>query len=366
MILLEAASALDGHAAWLSQARLNGGQHWVHNAVCSVSCSDAGNPPIPVTRQQRYSEQDSHVVSPRSAWLHYARDEALRHGGSLSALAQLTSLPLSGLLTAARLDEAAIINNWLISTNLHPQWQDSDLSLLTESVMARHGDSPLLIRNISDAANPGLAARLAQQGWTLLPVRQIYTCDPQQDALWQQPAVSHDQALLTRGDMQWLGPASLREQHLPALRRCFREAFVDKHSALNPDYSESFFRLCLNSRFLELHALQHNGDIVAVIGLYQRYGWLSAPLTGYATGLSPQLGLQRRLMALLLREAHKRALKVHYGAGAGQFKQQRGGVASLEYSAVFSSHLPGRQRLALSTLAGILQRTAAPLLTRLR
>lgn len=361
---LEPALLLDGHASWLSQARLSGGQHWVRNAACDVCCSDAGNPPIPVTRLHTFSAQDSYVASARSAWLRYAQDEAQRKSRSLGTLAQVAALPLSGLITAARLDEAAVINNWLISTNLHPDWQDSDLSLLTESVMARHCDSPLLLRNVSDAVNPGLAQRLAAQGWTLLPARQIYTCDPQDPAVWQSPNVKRDQKLLAQPELQLCGPDTLSADDLPALRRCFRALFIDKHSVLNPDFTDAFFALCLDKRFLELHALRLDGRIVGVIGFYQRYGWLTTPLLGYDTTLPPELGLYRRLMALLLREAQARGLRLHYSSGAGAFKQHRGGVPALEYSAVFSGHLPGRQRLALGTLAGILQRMAGPILSR--
>ena len=164
--------------------------------------------------------------------------------------------------------------------------------------------------------------------------------------------------------MQLCGPDTLGADDVPALQRCFRALFIDKYSVLNPDFTPEFFALCLDKRFLELHALRMDGRIVGVIGFYQRYGWLTTPLLGYDTTLPPELGLYRQLMALLLREAQARGLRLHYSSGAGAFKQHRGGVPALEYSAVFSGHLPGRQRLALGTLAGILQRMAGPILSR--
>ena len=353
MIRQEALLQLDSHASWLGPARLYGGQHWVANAPCTVCCSDAGTPPIPVTRLSAFSAQDSDVASARSVWVRHAQGKAQRKRPPLNTLAQLATLPVSSLITASRLDQAAIVNNWLIPTNLHPDWSDSDLSLLTESVITRHSDVPLMLRNINDAANPGLRQRLAAQGWTLLPVRKVYTCNPQTPAIWQLPHVMADQALLDQDDLTICPPSQLCEADLPDLHQCVRGLFIDKNPALCPDFTPAFYALCLQSRFLSLHALRYGGRVVAVIGLYQRYGWLCAALTGYDKALAA-LGLYRRLMALMLREAKARQLQLHYGSGAGTFKQHRGAIASQEYSAVYNSHLPGRQRLALSSLASIL------------
>jgi hypothetical protein len=364
MSRLENPLLLDGHAHWLSQARQLGGQHWVANAPTQVCCSDAGTPAIPVTRLTRQASGDSYVASPRAAWLHYPQAEAARHGRTTRLLAAAASAPLAGLISAARLDSAWHVNNWLLSTNLHPQWGEDELTLLTDTLLARQPEAPLLLRNVCDAANPGLPAMLQAQGWLLLPARQVYLCQPADPAVWRSPNVKRDQKLLQASPLTMLGPDQLGEADIPALQRCFRQLFIDKHSALNPDFTPAFFRLCLQQRFLELHALALDGQIVACIGLYQRYGWLTTPLLGYDTSLPAELGLYRQLMALLLAKARERELALHYSSGAGEFKRRRGGVPQLEYTAVFAHHLHGRHRLALSTLASLLQRTATPLLQR--
>jgi hypothetical protein len=46
----------------------------------------------------------------------------------------------------------------------------------------------------------------------------------------------------------------LRESDLPALRRCFRAVFIDKHSAWNPDFTAAFFS--------EIDALVQSGRLV--------------------------------------------------------------------------------------------------------
>ena len=262
MSRLENPLQLDGHAQWLAQARQFGGQHWVANARCTVCCSDAGTPAIPVTRLSALRPEDSYVASPRAAWLHYPRREAARHGHTSRWLASAAGGPLGGLISAARLDSAWHVNNWLIATNLHPQWSDNELTLLTDTLLARQPDAPLLLRNVCEAANPGLPALLQAQGWQLLPARQVYLCQPGDAAVWQLPNVRQDQKLLDGSGLTVLGPAQLREADLPALQQCYRLLFLEKHSPLNPDFTLAFFRLCLQHRFVDLYALTHEGRIV--------------------------------------------------------------------------------------------------------
>ncbi|SCK22293.1 GNAT family N-acetyltransferase [Vogesella sp. LIG4] len=354
----------DAHGEWLQQGQQLGGRHWVSNAPCRISLYPSRHGPLPVTQLQQSSTQDSYVASPRSAWLRYPQAEARHHGGRVQALAALAASPLGGLISAARLDSALLPDNWLLSTNLHPQWQDAELAELRDSLLTPNPERPLLLRNVCAAANPGLPTQLAAQGWLLLPARLVYLCDPAQPEVWRRNHVKRDQRLLEQSDLRLLGPDDIRPEQLPQLQYCFRDLFIDKHSALNPDFSAHFFQLCLQRRFLELYALELGGNVVGCIGLLARHGWLTTPLIGYDTRLPPKLGIYRRLMALLLREAQQRGLQLHYSAGAGEFKRHRGGEPQLEYSAVYARHLGKRQQLALSTLAALLQRTATPLLQR--
>lgn len=364
MIRLHQPLQPDAHASWLQLAQRHGGQHWVSNAPCQIDMLDSRHGPLPVTQLAQFSALDSYVASPRSAWLRYPQAEARRHGSRVQALATLAASPLSGLISAARLDSALLPANWLLSTNLQPDWQPTDLAELRDSLLAQQPEQPLLLRNVCAAANPELPQRLTAQGWTLLPARLVYLCDPQTPALWRRSNVKRDQALLDQADLRLLGPDDIRAEQLPQLQYCFRDLFIDKHSALNPDFSSRFFRLCHEQRFLELYALELGGNVVGCIGLYARHGWLTTPMLGYDTRLPAALGLYRRLMALLLREARHRGLRLHYSAGAGSFKRHRGGEPQLEYSAVYARHLSKRQQLALATLSALLHKTATPLLQR--
>lgn len=354
---------------WLADAQRLGGAHWVGNARCRIEVAELGGMRLPVSLLDGSAADESYVASPRSAWHRYALGEARRRlppawqplGGLGLGLA---AAPLAGLILAAGLDRAAIAGNWLVSTNLHPQMAQADWQALTENLVLAYPGRPLMLRNICEVLNPGLPDILRDLGYQLLPARLIYLADPTQPALWRHNHVKKDQRLLASGGLDLVNPGQLRMEDLDELRRCFRSLFIDKHSVLNPDFTLAFFALCRDTRFLNLFALRHAGRIAGVLGVYARHGWLTTPLIGYDTTLPAELGLYRRLMALLLHEAREKKCRLHYSAGAGSFKRVRGGEPYLEYCAVYVRHLPDARRAALAALAALLNRFAPAALLR--
>lgn len=354
-------------AGWLGMAASQGGAHWVANAPCRVGQVQLGDHQLPVTVLDAQRRDTSYVVSARSAWHRYALHEALRRlpaSVATRVAANVAAAPLSALIAAAWLDDAVVIDNWMLSTNLHPPAGLEDWRQLTEALVSEHPARPLMLRNVCEAVQPGLPAMLQGLGYRLLPARLVYLADPLQPALWRHNHVKKDQRLLASPGAELVTPRALAEADLPALRECFRSLFIDKHSPLNPDFTPAFFAFCRDSGFLDLFALRHDGRIVGVLGIYARHGWLTTPLIGYDTSLPAELGLYRRLMALLLHEARERKCQLHYSSGAGSFKRVRGGQPQLEYTAIYGRHLGALQRGALLAFAGAMNRWAPGVLAR--
>ena len=362
-------SRLLADTLWLLTARSRGGNHWVSNVHSRIETVAIGGGHYPSSLLQASAAGESYVASPRSTWLRYAREEAIRHwpaAGLLKHVCSLLFAPLSLLLHGAGLDRAVIIANQLISTNLYPRWQGSDLSAMSEQLCNTHPDRPLMLRNICPQVDPQLFAHLNEQGWILIPTRMVYLCDPAHEHVSKHNHVKKDARLLADGQVSVVSHEQLQVQDLLPLRDLFRQLFITKHSPLNPDFSLEFFQLCLETGFLELHGLRWQGRWVGVLGLYAHAdsGWLTTPLIGYDTSLPQELGLYRRLMALLLDQAKQRCLRLHYSSGAAQFKRARGGVPALEYSAVYEQHLPQGQKRYLQLFAKTLQRCAPAILRR--
>ncbi len=366
-------------ALWLLVARARGGAHWLANADCEVQSLEIDHAAQPVTllpaKPQANPGRQTYVASPRSSWVSYPQHEmARRLPPALNflgrAMAGCALSPLSMLVNNCQLDQAAIFGNKLISTNLYPDWAYPQVSELQQQLLDTYPQRPLMLRNICPQVNPGLAAALQGLGWQLIPARLVYLCDPAQAGVWKHNHVKQDKKLLAASDIDILGPQQIQVADLPAIRELFRSLFIHKHSSLNPDFTPAFFEMCLESNFLDLYALRLDGKIVGAVGLYEHYdkygerNWLTTPLIGYDQSLPQELGIYRRLMALLLQQAQQRQAQLHYSSGAGQFKRARGGSAHLEYTAVYSRHLPRFTRNCNELFAGLMQKYAPAVLKK--
>lgn len=352
--------------SWLATAAEHGGQHWISNAPCAVSAVAIAGEDVPLTRLLTRQADNSYVASPQSAWVRYPAAEAARHlPNPLRPLVPVAAATLAALVRLAGVDRAAILGNHLLSTNLLPAWSADALRPAMLNLTQRHPEIPLAMRSLCPDLQPTLATALRSLGWKLLVARQIYIANPADPALWKHNHLRKDQRLLDDTAVDVVFPDEITASELPRLRELFRQLFIDKHSPLNPDFTPAFFAFCLRSGFLELYALRYQGQLVGVLGLYARQGWLTTPLIGYDTALPQSLGLYRRLMALLYRQARERGLRLHLSSGADAFKRARGGVAHLEYTGIYAGHLPARQRLAVAALARTLNSLAPRALARL-
>ncbi|MFZ6751129.1 hypothetical protein [Undibacterium sp. Ren11W] len=366
-----AASPTLAHTLWMLSARTRGGKHWLTNANCEFQSITIAEQTQPISVQILPSCNQSYVLSPRSAWITYAKDEAIRHVPvKLKWLAKIGAdclfFPLSMLLRGSGLDSAVSVGNRLISTNLYPDWNFQELQNLTEELVSEYPDYPYIFRNICTEVNPHFCNYLQKCGWTLVPARMIYLCDPQNPAVWKHNHVKKDARLLHSDDIQVVPPEQIKPSDLPRMRHLFRQVFMDKHSSLNPDFTDEFFEFCLESGFLELYGLRDKGEIVGVLGIYEYQGsdWLTTPLIGYDTTMAQELGLYRRLMALLLQIAKQKNKRLHYSSGASKFKQARAGQACLEYTAIYSQHLNTRKKLFNQLFAKTLQYLAPKILKK--
>lgn len=355
---------------WLMTARSRGASHWVENSHCTIEQLDIDGHPVPVSHLTKSQWKESYVSSLRSAWLRYPHQEAKRHltAGQLALYQAASCLilgPISLLMRAARLDQAAILANHLISTNLYPPWLQTSMPEVLWQAQQHYPDRPIVLRNLCPAVHPELFEQLRQQGWQMIPARQVYLCDPADPAVWQHNHVRKDARLLADQDMELVAASALQREDIPALRQLFRQLFIEKHSCLNPDFSDDFFEFCLETQFLDCYALRWQGKWVGILGVYAQAdsGWMTTPLIGYDTQLPKELGIYRRLMALLLKLAKDKQMKLHYSSGAAQFKLARGGQPALEYTAVYSQHLPLASKLSLKLFARVLQRCAPAILS---
>lgn len=350
---------------------------------------------LPITVNSTELE-NSYVCSPFNATVTYPLEE-------LRLLPGWLSFPIAGLIHTVApwlrwgmINRVVVVNNWLLSTNLYPKLDPPTIDSLLRVLKEKYPQHAILFRSLNSVTNPDLIDHLRKSRYLLAPSRQVYLFDGKRpDFLnrhntridWQlcrsereYRVVDHDQLekyflpkTETNGQSQF---GSTRESSTASdeilsttrVKWLYDRLYIDKYSHHNPQFTNRLFRLWWRTRTLEFFGLESLdggvGGLDGVLGCWKLGSTITAPVVGYATGLSQKFGLYRRLMALVLREAAEKGLMLNLSSGAAQFKRLRGGFPAIEYTAVGIEHLPNRQRRTWRILAGLLQRIGEPLLRR--
>jgi hypothetical protein len=349
-------------AQFLAEVARTGAAALVANAPVVVSDVRVAGHLMPMTILAPATElEPSWVVSLRSAYgpyaLHEVRTVPLRPvrpllGGVVKAMDR--SLVASGL------DRLVCVNNWLLSTNLYPEWEGDGIGEVTEALSQRFPAHFIAFRSLNARHHPALLARFRAAGWALLPARQVWIVDPKTRPTHNR---SIDARLLARtalvrasadtfGDADWLRAADL-----------YAQLYVRKYSSLNPVFTPGFLRWAHGSGFMRIEGLRDTGGtLLAVAGTIASHAVMTTPLVGYDLTLPRSLGLYRMAIALSFEDMERRRLSFNISAGVGGFKRLRGALPTVEYTAVWHRHLPATRRLALRILRAALARFAVPLM----
>ena len=337
----------------------------VSNLATQVDFVGEGDGRAPVSINQ--SEPDNTwVCSPHTTYVRYAIEELERFGhpmftNPLSAVCR----GLGGYLWRARVDDAVAINNWLISTNLYPDLDRTLLRRWTGEAVDRWPGHAIWFRSLNTRYTADWIAALAEAGFTLIPSRQVYLYD-RIDREAQRPRnLGRDLALLTTTQLV----ASPVEDWTPAdydrAAELYRLLYLEKYSRLNPDYSAQFLRVWCESDLLQLTGYRDSSGVLqAVVGVFALATTITAPIVGYNTSLPQRLGLYRLLMATVYDRAARYRQRINLSAGAARFKRLRGGVGTMEYSAVYVRHLPRNRRRAVAVLGALTRHIGEPIMRR--
>lgn len=339
-------------------------------AVDSVG-SDAMRWPVSVVDTQAATDDRAWVVSPTTAYTHYAAEEARRYLPGW--MARPLALSLNGLehwLRREHMDRAVTLNQWLLSTNLYPPLDRPTLQCNVQEALQRWPDHALWLRSLNPTQHGPWLEALQSMGFMLLPSRQIY--------LLERPEQAEQRSRDLQRDLKLLRPAALRHDGLErveddgivdgdyaAIARLYTQLYVEKYSRYSPRYNDTFMRRWHRAGLLRFHGLRGAaGELVGIGGAFDLCGVASVPVVGYDTAQPIDHALYRRVTAGMFEQARQHRLAINFSGGAAQFKRLRGGCATLEYSAVHARHLvPARQR-ALAALALLGRRLAVPLLRR--
>lgn len=320
---------------------------------------------LPVTvNDKQYA--NSYVSSPYSTYVSYAKEELYLLNNRLleRALSGIIGL-ISPMLKLAKLNKAVHLNNWLLSTNLYEDLRREDLIELQKQLKAAYPDHAFIFRSLNERTNKELMDELAALGFRFVPSRQVYFFDGRNPAYTAKQNNVWDRRLLERSPLELVPHEGLAEADYERIKELYDLLYIAKYSALNPQFSTAYIRLCHEKKLMTMFGLRDSdGVLQGIIGCFIKNGVITAPLVGYNTALPQKTGLYRMLMAIVLQEAAKRGQLLHLSSGASHFKIMRGGMPEIEYSAVYDRHLPRYRRLPWTLLHMLLMKIGVPMMRK--
>jgi hypothetical protein len=352
---------------------------YIHNVRTRLFVVTVDGIPLPVTVNDMEYD-NSYVCSPYTHYVTYAGEELanLRNRPAEVVLGGVLNM-IGLLLRKARFNRVVQVNNWLLSTNLYPALGPGRLEAVIDEMKQRYPLHAILCRSLNPATSGRCLDDVKRKGCKLIPSRQIYLLygSQEQDSALDDAAhrpvnakarwlVKRDRNLIRKQGYSISGPSDMQPDDVPRIKELYDMLYIHKYSACNPQFTEQFIRLAIESGTLELYGLRKHGRLDAVLGFFSREETMTAPLFGYDTTLPQKTGLYRMLSAVLIGIAEDRGLLLHESSGVGQFKRNRGAVAELEVTAVYDRHLPLMTRACWTILEKLLHGIGVPIIRKLK
>lgn len=329
--------------SYLPPLMTDGVDQYIANVKTTLTLLKIDDLVIPITlNDTEYS--NSYVCSPYTYYVSNGLEFAKGLSNPFLKRIIHTSCRLLGtLLHAGEINKVAIINNWLLPTNLLPKLTNEQLSAITNHLKIRFPDHTLLVRSIDSQAH----SLVKEAGYRCIASRRIYFM---QESSLQSRMFKSDKKILLKSDYQVIESEEITRNDIPRIIALYRSLYLDKYSKHSPNFTEKFIQLALEKGTLKLKALKKEGRIDAVMGYYWRNGTAVSPLFGYDTTLPQELGLYRKISTLLALEAEQNGFLLNQSAGADSFKKLRRGRPEIEYMAVYIDHLSWRRRIVWRVL----------------
>lgn len=301
------------------------------------------------------------VFSPTAHYLHYpllemGRNASLPRKAAYAAL----GMPWEVLFHATRLDRVVYVNHWLLKGAPPLELDHNALNVLIQAIKADHPGHAVVFSGIVPAITPHLGRVLTALGGRAVQSRTLHLVDmnapvsgPSRRGMREKRNV--DRRLYeSRLPDRILDRGKLLDQ-AGRIRELYAQLYLRKYSTMNPQYTEEFFRIVIQSEEFHVAAWFDNGGLEAFNIRLVRDRINHWSICGYDVHAPRKKGLFRLVAAEDVFGPGEIRL-INWGGGNESFKRFRGAQPVTEYDVVFDDHLSALRRFpwqVLRELCGI-------------
>ncbi len=290
-----------------------------------------------------------YLLSPHVHYVAYMQEELRKMRGNRAARVMAAAVGVLGRVTAPLgFNRCVSVNNWLFTTSPTPALSAAGLDRLTQWLIGRFGELPLVFRGIDLRAIETRRAFEAA-GYLLIINRPVFELDTPGWARLssrRRRSAAQDLALLADPRFTVTLDDDLAPGEEARIASLYRRLYIEKHSRYNARFTPAYFRVVADTGMEQIMTLRMGGEILAFSTVRSERGRLVFALIGYDLDKQGDgLPLYRAVFAASLRRAIDTGALFFLSTGNAQFKKRRGGVEWLEYEGVYQRHLPAVRRL---------------------
>lgn len=249
---------------------------------------------------------------------------------------------LGKILKLGHIDKIVSVNNWLFSTNHYPKLEKKQILSIRKFIQETFPGHAIVFRSINTLDENCPMNPLTEAGFKLIASRQIFLLNAKDAKIFEARLFKSDLKLLNKTDYQIDDLKNPYEAN--RILSLYNALYVDKYSKLNPQPTEKFIELLITNQIFNFKTLKKNDQIHGVVGYYSAFGVMSSPFFGYDTSLPQERGLYRLLSTILTTVAKNKKQLFNQSSGASFYKSVRKATPTIEYSAVYTAHLPFKTR----------------------
>jgi len=332
----------------------NGIQKYIKNCHADIYVLKVDHHVLPIVVAHE-AEENSYVCSPFS---HYF--------GNFTRLTHLIDVPLIApllrklvnrigvLCNSGGINSVVYVNNWLFSTDLYPKGLTTkQILLIVKLLNEKFSAHAIVFRSLNSLTNTPLLQTLKECAFKLIASRQVYLTDATQEAIFKTRIVKSDLKLWRETSYQLTIEESLSKEDRSAFLKLYNALYIDQHTYLNPQFTESYINHLVDQQLLNFIVLRSQGVVKGIAGYLECDGVMFCPLFGYDKTQEEHQQIYRLLNTSLLIEAKSKGLIFHQSSGASFYKKVRRAKDYIETKAIYTDHLPFKQRAVWSCFRGI-------------
>ena len=134
----------------------------------------------------------------------------------------------------------------MLSTNLHPDSLKASVPLVTRILVERFPGHAVLLKNVHAREDALLPQAFMEEGYEWIASRQVYFFDGRAGDFRMRSTVRRDEReLVNLREYRVVAHGEFTREDVPRIADLYHQLYVQKHSRLNPRYTEHFVRRAL-------------------------------------------------------------------------------------------------------------------------